>query len=498
MAYTLSSAIAWWAKMQPDIVAFNIDGRSTTYREYNQWADRVAVRLITDGVCPGDRVAISAINSLEYCALNQGAIRAGAITFPLNIRYTRPECTEALEDIGCKMLFCDSERHSLLKGLVPLREMAEIAQLRSGPVVKPNMDLDPDWPVVIISTSGSTARPKGVVLTHRTMLGYITEYALEEPAISKGAHVLGIGPMSASSGFVQTNHYTTLGCTFYLESAFEPQRALQILTEEKIAAFGGVTLLFERISALKEFPAADLSNLKVATVGGSSVSKSLLDAWINKGVMIRQVYGQTEAGGVSSIMPSHLTFDQREKFGWGGIFTDHKVVAVDGRECQPGEVGQILIRGPGQMAAYWDDPEASAQTVVDGWIHSGDLGFADENGLITFVDRIKDIIISGGINISSAEVERAIAAFPGVEEVVVFPAPDPKFTETPMAVLYANQTIDISALIEHCNSRLADYKVPRYVVVEKAPLPRLPMGKLAKAALREKYKDATTHLPRVR
>jgi fatty-acyl-CoA synthase len=219
---------------------------------------------------------------------------------------------------------------------------------------------------------------------------------------------------------------------------------------------------------------------------------------MGKGIVIRQIYGQTECGGNATIMPEALAREAPEKCGWGGPFTTLVTVRPDGSRCDPGEVGEILIRGPGQMQGYWNNPAATAEALRDGWLHTGDLGVLDERGLLTFVDRMKDIIISGGLNISAAEVERAVAEFPGVEEVLVIAAPDPKFAETPMAVLYANAAIDVPALIAHCNSRLADYKVPRYVVVEPEPLPRLATGKLSKPAVRARYKDQIADLPRVR
>lgn len=499
MSKTLSSVIGWWARMQPDTVALTVHGERLTYRQYHDWADRIAVRLIGDGLKPGDRVGVCSANSLDYCALALGVIRAGGIFVPMNLRFTRHEASELLEDTTPRLVFADAERRERLEGLgVPVLDLAEISELREGAIVRPTVDLDPDAPVVIISTSGSTARPKGVVFSHRTMLDYSTEFGLQEPTISQGARILVLAPLSTSAGFVQLVHYTTLGCSLYLEPAFEANRALEILVQEKINGFGGVPVLFERIAALPAFKDADLSNIRLVTVGGARVTKQLLDAWMTKGVVIRQIYGQTECGGNGTIMPAHLAPAQPEKCGWGGPFTDIVVVAPDGRRCDPGEIGEILIRGPGRMVGYWNNPEATAQAVRDGWLYTGDLGMLDELGLLTFVDRMKDIIISGGLNISAAEVERAVSEFAGVEEVVVIAAPDDRFGETPMAVLYATAEVDVAALIRHCNERLADYKVPRYVAVEVEPLPRLATGKLSKPAVRQKYKDRVADMPRVR
>jgi fatty-acyl-CoA synthase len=150
------------------------------------------------------------------------------------------------------------------------------------------------------------------------------------------------------------------------------------------------------------------------------------------------------------------------------------------------------------MIGYWNNPKATAETLRDGWLYTGDIGVLDEDGLLTFVDRMKDLVISGGLNISAAEVERCVSEFPGVEEVAVIAARDERFGETPLAVVYGREPIDIKALIAHCNERLADFKVPRYVALENEPLPRLATQKISKPILREKYKDADTTLERVR
>lgn len=498
MSQTLSSAIAWWSKVTPDVVAVHLEGDPLTYRGYDEWADRTAVRLIALGVNPGDRVAVLAANSLPYCALIMGILRAGATVLPINLRLTAHEIAEILEDGAPALVVADAERRDKLGYPAPIIDIAEISALREGEIEKPGLDLDIDAPVVIISTSGSTARPKGVVFTHRSMTGYAAEFAIAEPQLTKGGKVLVLSPFATSAGFVQLMHYTTLGCTIYVEPVFDPECALDLIERERINGFGGVPVFFERIAASPRWEAADLSALRMVTVGGARVSKTLLDTWMKKGVVIRQIYGQTEIGGNGTIMPADLATLHPEKCGRGGVFTRLRVVDDEGRDLPPNTPGEILMRGPGLMKGYWNNPEATAAAIRDGWLYTGDIGMLDEDGLLTFIDRKKDIIISGGLNISAAEVERAISEFEGVEEVLVIAAEDQKFGETPMAVLYANRSILVADLVAHCNTRLADYKVPRYVVVEDEPLPRLATGKLSKPAVRLKWKDAVASLPRVR
>ena len=176
-------------------------------------------------------------------------------------------------------------------------------------------------------------------------------------------------------------------------------------------------------------------------------------------------------------------------------------MAPDGTFAAPGEAAEIVVRGPGVTPGYWDDPDATAVAIRDGWLHSGDLGVTDADGRITFVDRLKDLIISGGINISPVELEAAILAVDGVAEVAVIPAPDPRFGETPAAIVVpaAGCTgLTEAAVIAHCETVLADYKIPRYVVVRDEPLPRLPSGKIAKRMIRDEYHDIAERFARSR
>jgi fatty-acyl-CoA synthase len=499
MAQTLASAIAWWARMRPDQPAIVLNGEALTYAEYKDWSDRVADYLIKQGLQGGDRVAVCDVNSLTYCALIMGVIRAGGIVSPVNFRYTTREIAELCETTEPILSFAGPDFADKMQAAgLSVRPIAEIAALREGLKARVTRDNDPDAPVVIIATSGSTARPKGVVLTNRSMTAYAANWAVEETASSAGARVISLAPLNTSAGFVQLMHYTTQGCTIYMVPQFVPVETLKLIVAERITCFGAVPVFFEAIAAQPEFKDADLSSLKMATCGGARVSKALLDTYKAKGVTIRQIYGQTEAGGNATIMPEHLALEAPEKCGWGGAFMDIRVVRADGSDCPAGEEGEILIRSPGVMKGYWRNPEETAKTLRDGWLYTGDIGVLDERGLLTFVDRMKDLIISGGLNISAAEVERVVCEFPGVSEALVIAAPDPKFGETPFAIYHGPREIEVAALIQHCDINLANYKVPRYVVYSPEPLPRLATGKLSKPAVRQAYAGAHERLPRVR
>lgn len=499
MPQTLPNAIAWWARMRGDQPAVVLDGDVLSYRDYQDWSGRVAAMLIADGLKPGDRVAICAANSLAYVALIMGIIRAGGIVNPINFRYTPREIGELTESTEPFLSFAAPEHIDRMTaaGLSP-RAMAQIDALRRGAPVKPAHDPDPDAPVVIIATSGSTAKPKGVVFTNRSMTAYAANWATEETSSSAGSRIISLAPLNTSAGFVQLMHYAVQGCTIYMMTQFSAIEALRLIERERITSFAGVPAFFEFIAALPEFAGADLSSLRLAISGGARVSRRLLEAYRTKGITIRQIYGQTEVGGNATVMPEHLAMDEPEKCGWGGLFMDIRVVRPDGSDCDPGEAGEILMRAPSMMQGYWRNPEETAKAIRNGWLYSGDIGMLDENGLLTFVDRMKDLIISGGLNISAAEVERVVCEFPGVVEALAIAAPDEKFGETPLVIYHGPAEIDVTALIRYCDTNLSNYKVPRFVTFSADPLPRLATGKLSKPAVRQQYATAHLSLPRVR
>jgi fatty-acyl-CoA synthase len=198
------------------------------------------------------------------------------------------------------------------------------------------------------------------------------------------------------------------------------------------------------------------------------------------------------------VNPRRYAIDKPEMCGRGGPFTRFKTVRPDGTTCAPGEEGEILIQGPAVTPGYWNNPEATRAAFVDGWLRTGDLGVIDEDGLLRMVDRLKDLIISGGINIAPAEIENIIAVLDEIEEVAVIPVADEKFGETPAAVVKLRRPLSPAMIVAHCNAHLAPFKVPRYVVELESPLPRMASGKIAKRILRELLPDIPATHPRLR
>ncbi|MFF9221910.1 class I adenylate-forming enzyme family protein [Streptomyces viridosporus] len=496
MSGTLVSTLTWWARNIPDQPAIDLDGDVVTYRQLETWADGVAADLSGAGVGHGDRVSLVGQNSLEWCVAALGAMKLGAIVAPFNHRMVARELTGLLEDCEPTVVYCDDAlrdrldeaRHGLPSVEVKSLQ-GDVRPLREGqhaPVTTPVMEVSE--PAAIVYTSGTTGRPKGVIFTHASIAGEMHEWSLMEPVQPNGLRPLLVLPLFTAAGIIWGLARVVIhGGTLLLQTRFDPPKALRILADQKVTTFTGPPILFEQIAAEPGFDRADLSSLTTAHVGGARVPVDLLTSWQRKGVSLRQIYGQTEIGGSATVMPRHEAMEQPEKCGWGGAFTKIRVVDTEGNDCPAGKPGQILLRGPGMMPGYWRNEEATRAAIVDGWLHTGDMGILDEHGYLTFVDRMKDMIISGGLNISPTEIENVLQEMPGVEEVAVIAVEDAKFGETPAALLRTSTPVEPADVVAYCNERLADYKVPRYVVFLDSALPRMASGKIAKRELKATY-----------
>lgn len=506
MSGTLIDVVKWWATERRNELAIVTSNDQVTYGELDTWADAACEWLVDAGLQVGDRVGIYATNSLEWCVMSQAVMRAGGLLAPVNPRFTPSEAGYVASRYEPRFLFHDQDRTANAMALgetmpgIQVMPLAEIGRFRHAtPAGRPrDARIGPDTPVVIIGTSGSTGYPKGVVYSHRTMLGGFADFALAAARAVEHPRVMVFGPLCTSAGYYVLVEMLVYGGTAYLEDTFDPARALRRIEEDRITILMGVPVFFERMAACESFATTDLSSVRMLQSGGARVSAQLLDAWIRRGLVFQQMYGQSEAGGCATINPIADAVRSPEKCGRGLPLTRLATIDADGNFCPHGVPGEIVIKGPAVMVGYWRDPAATAQVLVDGWLRTGDLGVLDENGLLTMLDRIKDIIISGGMNISAAEVERVISEFPGVEEVAVIAARDERFGETPMAAIYAPEGIEVPALIAHCCKHLSDYKVVRYVAVRDEPLPRLAAGKISKPELRKQYADAHLTLPKVR
>ncbi|WHU45558.1 AMP-binding protein [Gordonia sp. L191] len=506
MTATIGAALDWWARTKGDATALVFTESELNYRQLRDWTSRVARALVDDhGVSRGDRVGVLGPNSLEWPVAALSVLKAGGVLVPLNSRYKPAELRKIADDAGIGLVIVAPGFEQLAEDTAAIGESFgvvrydELQRLRSGEADRFRVDLEPEEPTTVLFTSGSTGLSKGVILTNRTLLSIVLENTLTEEGFRPGATTLLVLPLAFTPGLVYGLLITTvLGGKLIIEPELNPGNAVALLEKHSVNAIFGVPLIFEALSRAPEFATADLSSIKTAIVGGAAVPTDLLMRWSDKGVLLRQIYGMTEAGGVATATIRSEALEFPDRCGTGSIFTEVTVFNDDGEPAEPGEEGELVVRGPGVTPGYWNDEEATAAALRNGWLHSGDLGVMDSDGRVKFVDRLKDLIISGGINISPVELEMAIMAIDGVEEVAVIAAHDDRFGETPAAIVTVSNDVDAQTIVAHCEKVLADFKVPRYVVVRQDPLPRLPSGKIAKTVIRDEYKDVDTRFSKVR
>lgn len=508
MAATVASALRWWARTKGDQTAVVVDGEEISYRQLQHWSSRLARRLAADGVRPGDRIGLLAANCLHWPVVALAVLKTGAVLVPMNARLKAAEIRKIADDATVSGVIAATAQFPAAleaggSGTPFTLWNLDIADTDiDGAADDFALEIEPEAPIAVIFTSGSTGLSKGVILTSRTLMGMVLENTLTEPGFAPGTVTLLLLPLAFTPGLVYGLLITTvLGGTLIVEPDLQPERAVGLIESRRVRSLFGVPLVFQALAGAPNFDTADLSSLQTAIVGGAAVPTDLLQRWSAKGVLLRQIYGMTEAGGVATATRPADALAHPDSCGFGSIFTEVRVIDPDGNPCPPGESGEIVMRGPGVTPGYWGDPQSTAAALRDGWLHSGDLGVCDADGRIRFVDRMKDLIISGGINISPVEIESVIATLDGVAEVAVLAATDPRFGETPAAIVTARAGVadlDGAAVVRHCESLLADYKVPRYVVVRQEALPRLPNGKLDKQTIRVQYRDVAERFPRLR
>lgn len=492
----IARVLKHWARDRGDRIALRVSDERLDYSALDRWADAIAADLRAAGVVPGDRVAFYGDTSIEWCAAAFGVIRAGGIVAPINARMIAAEVDYLLGRYEPRLVFADAEGAARLRdwGLAgvegqPALLMRETIAASRGQAVEPIViAIDPDAPVGIITTSGSTARPKGVVYSHRSMIDYAQEEASDIHADIAGEEVrlFTAAPMSTAGGFNLMIHSVIMGMSIFMLEAFDPAAALALIAQERINVFRASPVFFQRMADLPAFADADLSSLRVTTIGGAPPAVKLLAAWRDKGVLLQQLYGQTEGGGALTVNPARFALSDPDRCGYGAPFTELAIVDEAGERVPPDTPGEIVARKAGMMIGYWRDPDATAGALIDGWLHTGDIGTLDDRGLLKMLDRMKDIIKSGGLNISSAELERVILEVEGVAEVAIIAVPDEKFGETPFAIVQGPDC-DVDAIVAHCRAQLSSYKLPRYISVSPDPLPRLAMGKISKPALRREW-----------
>jgi fatty-acyl-CoA synthase len=478
-------------------------GRTFTYADIDRRTDRLAAALAGLGISKGDRIGLLAPNCAEYFELQFACGRLGAIMLPLNWRLTVPELEYILGDSTPKLLIHDKAFATQAAELGRLCKIAHLLEidhdrpdsayeraLASAAQPPAPVALDHDDIAMVMYTSGTTGHPKGAIITHG--MNFWNCVNLGIPALINPETVqLVILPLFHTGGLnCYANPVLHAGGTILIMRTFDPGQALDCLSDRVlgITHFFGVPAPYQFMMQHPKFPGADLSRLRVAGVGGAPCALAILEGWAARGVPLVQGWGMTETSPAGTMLDAADAIRKVGSAGKALMHTAIRIVDDEGRDVAPGEVGELLTKGPNITPGYWNKPAATAAAFTDGWLHTGDAARQDEEGFVYIVDRWKDMYISGGENVYPAEVENVLFQMPEVADAAIIGVPDERWGEVGMAIIVrkADQDLVEGDVIGHCLGRLAKFKVPQSVVFVES-LPRNATGKVLKRELRVQF-----------
>ncbi|RPI82901.1 MAG: long-chain fatty acid--CoA ligase [Chloroflexi bacterium] len=499
----------WLAKqadLRPEKIAL-VDvatNRRYTYPEFHIRASRFAEFLQKEWkISAGERIALLANNSSDYFEILWGCAKANVILVCLNWRLAVPELEFIMQDSTPTALIYDpafKEAAQSLKERLNIQcVMALDTKAQDGeityeaaldgssgnPLVMPPRSLNDVWH--ILYTAGTTGKPKGVLQTYGMVFYNALNIGLPSDLSSEDV-TLNLLPCFHTGGLnLYTNPTFHVGGTAIVQKTFEPAETLRILSKEATAFFG-VSAVYLFLSQHPEFEKTEFKKMRIWAAGGAPIPTSLLQHYLDRGIRIQFGFGMTETGPTVFLIEKEFPISKLGSVGKPQLHVDVRIMDREGRDVPTGERGELLIKGPGVTPGYWKLPDVTAQTIEDGWLHSGDVAMRDEDGYYYIVDRWKDMYISGGENVYPAEVENVIYQLPQVAEVGVIGVPDEKWGEVGRAivVLKQGQSLTADEIIEHCRQNLGRYKIPKSIAFTEK-LPRNPAGKVVKGDLRSLY-----------
>ncbi|NBE54835.1 o-succinylbenzoate--CoA ligase [Streptomyces boluensis] len=484
------------ARKTPHRTALIHHDTSLTYAELHTRTTRLAHALRARGIRRGDRIAYLGPNHPSYLETLFAAGLLGAVFVPLNTRLAAPEIAHQLTDSGADTLI-HAPAHAGLVAALPdstdVRTYVEVGaayeELLAGAAEAPiDEPVRGDDTCLIMYTSGTTGRPKGAMLTHANITWNAVN-VLVDTDVAADERALVTAPLFHTAGLnMLTLPVLLKGGTCVLTEAFAPGTTFDLIERHRITLMFGVPTMFDQMARHPRWADADLSSLRSLHCGGSPVPTPLIATYQGRGLTFLQGYGMTEAAPGTLFLDAEHAADKAGSAGVPHFFSDVRVVRPDLTPADVGETGEIVVRGPHVMPGYWGRPEETAASFSDGWFRSGDAARIDEDGHVHIVDRIKDMIISGGENIYPAEIEDLLLAHPDIVECAVIGVPDDTWGEVPRAVVVPREGAvpDPDAVLASLAGRLAKYKIPKSVVVAEE-LPRTASGKLLKAQLRKRH-----------
>ncbi|WP_327186858.1 long-chain-fatty-acid--CoA ligase [Streptomyces sp. NBC_01334] len=499
---TLVRTTGFHARHRPTTPAILCEGRTLTYGQLHRESNRVAHALRAAGLTPGDRVAYLGKESEHYYEILFGCAKSGTVLVPVNWRLTAPEVSHILQDSGTRLLFLEDEFGPIVDRMptAPPETVVALGERLAAwkaphPDTEPPDTATPDTPVAQLYTSGTTGLPKGVVLAHRSF------FAIRDALASEGLDwidwragdiaLIGI-PGFHVGGLWWATQNLNAGTTIVAMRAFAARRAVDLIRDLGVTTACVVPAMLRMMLTEPGVRAEDFTTLRKTVYGGSPISEALLEESLAVlDCEFAQIYGLTETGNTAVCLPpaAHVPggpLMQAAGRPYPGVRA--KVIDGEGRELPPGAVGEVCLATPAHMVEYWGLPERTAETLVDGWIHTGDAGCLDEDGYLFIRDRIKDAILVAGENVYPAEIENALEAHPGVAEAVVVGAPDERWGEYVHAFVVPApgppaRPRDLHTFLV---PRLASFKLPaRYEFIDAVP--RNPSGKILRRELRDRF-----------
>ena len=489
----ISSWVAGWAKRSPDRIAIRFEDREISYGEMEQRVARLAgVLAERERIAEGDRVAYLGNNAPQLLDLLFACARIGAILVPLSARMPAAELEVVLANTEPVALLAEDELErtareagtSLQPRIITFGELHEL--LEDAPQRRCELDRPPRAPLMIINTSGTTGPTKGAVLTHE-MLRYNALNVAAAVGISSEDEVLTNGPLFNTGPLnILTTPALAAGATVTIQRAFEPGAMLEEIERRRITLAISAPAMTKALTGDPRWETTDLSSLRCVITGSATVREDVLAPWFGRGVCALQDYGLTEAMPVVTVVPREHAHRLRATAGRPVAHCRVRIAAEDGSAVQGGEVGEVLVQGPTVMPEYWRNPEATAEAFhEDGWLRTGDAGLLDAEGMLTIVDRLKEVIIVGSCNVYPADVQAVLEGCEQIGESAVIGRADDELGEVPVAFVVlarpgSMSEDDVKGLFDE---RLADYKHPRDVIFTES-LPRSAIGKVRADELR--------------
>ena len=498
MSIPYYDCIAHHAMRQPTSLAA-VDlatGRHHTYAGYHERIARLAGSFQSVfAIAPGDRIAVLAPNTTDTFEVQFACGRVGAIFVPLNWRLANPELRAILADCAPAMLIYDPEFGDRAEELSHACGIPKACSFGSpferitldGPILQQSVAATLDDISTILYTSGTTGRPKGAIITHG-MNFWNTVHSMSLAGVARSTVFLGLLPLFHTGGLnVFSYPVFQAGGTVLIMRTFDPGEALRLIGDPRVGVthMFGVPANYQFMAQHPHFQQTDMSRLVFAGVGGAPTPDAILQTWQDQGAVLQQGYGMTETSPLVLVLDREDAVRKAGSAGKPALNMEMRVVGDDGADTSPGTIGELWVKGPNITKGYWKQPEVTAASFTNGWLHTGDAALIDQDGYYFIVDRWKDMYISGGENVYPAEVENVLYENDSIAEAAVIGVADARWGQVGRAVVVvrSGRTLTEDDVVAHCAANLARYKLPHSVVFTDA-LPRNATGKVHKPTLR--------------